>query len=206
MNKKFAFTLAEIMNVIGIIGIISAMTVPTLVYNYQKKTDALQLRKVITEITAAADMYVTEEGKTKLKHTKIYESKANANNFIRNKFKVVKECATDSTAQCFGSRYYSIDKSSSGAFNCGDVSFVLANSAAISVNGVSNSSEYMRLYVDINGQKGPNVGGRDMFMFFLSGDANIVPKISGTSPTCVSSKFGNGCYELLIQNNWIMNY
>lgn len=45
MNKKFAFTLSEVLITMGIIGVISALTVPTLVNNYQRKALALPIKK-----------------------------------------------------------------------------------------------------------------------------------------------------------------
>ena len=35
--KKRAFTLAEVLITLGIIGVVAAMTIPTLISNYQKK-------------------------------------------------------------------------------------------------------------------------------------------------------------------------
>ena len=59
MNKKFAFTLSEVLVTMGIIGVISALTVPTLVNNYQRKAQALQFRKTVTDIGNAVDMLIT---------------------------------------------------------------------------------------------------------------------------------------------------
>lgn len=206
MNKKFAFTLTEVMVAVGVVGIIAAMTVPTLMNNYQKRANAVQLRKVLNEVAAAADMYVTEEGKTHLKHTNIYSSKNNVNAFIRSKLKISKECASANTSECFASNYNSIDRTASGAFSCGGVSFLLTNSAAICAYEVSSASSYVKFYIDINGNDRPNIGGRDMFMFYLSGDANVVPHLSGTVPGCTNQKFGDGCFYQLSRNNWETNY
>ena len=63
MNKKSAFTLTEVLITMGVIGIISALTVPTLVNNYQRKAMTVQLRKVANDMSNAADMLMTEEGK-----------------------------------------------------------------------------------------------------------------------------------------------
>ena len=38
IKEKLAFTLAEVLITLGIIGIVSAMTIPTLVANYQQKS------------------------------------------------------------------------------------------------------------------------------------------------------------------------
>ena len=37
MNRRIAFTLAEILITLGIIGVAAAMTLPALIANYQKK-------------------------------------------------------------------------------------------------------------------------------------------------------------------------
>ena len=36
-NKRFGFTLSEVLVTLGIIGVVSAMTVPTLMNNYQRQ-------------------------------------------------------------------------------------------------------------------------------------------------------------------------
>ena len=53
MNKKFAFTLSEILVAMAIIGVISALTVPTLLNNYQTKALSLELRKTVNDIESA---------------------------------------------------------------------------------------------------------------------------------------------------------
>uniref|UniRef100_UPI0040269FDB prepilin-type N-terminal cleavage/methylation domain-containing protein n=1 Tax=Candidatus Stercorousia sp. TaxID=3048886 RepID=UPI0040269FDB len=50
MKKIKAFTLAEVLVTLGIIGVVSAMTVPTLMQNYQKKSYVTQLHKVYNEL------------------------------------------------------------------------------------------------------------------------------------------------------------
>ena len=43
--KKFAFTLAEVLITLGIIGVVAAMTMPALVANYQKTVTVNRLKK-----------------------------------------------------------------------------------------------------------------------------------------------------------------
>lgn len=45
MIKLRAFTMAEVLITLGIIGIVAAMTLPSLIGNYQKKQTAIQLKK-----------------------------------------------------------------------------------------------------------------------------------------------------------------
>ena len=50
---KAAFTLAEVLITLAIIGIVAAMTIPTLVSNYQKKTNGSKAKTGICIIAAA---------------------------------------------------------------------------------------------------------------------------------------------------------
>ena len=53
-KKKQAFTLAEVLVTLAIIGVVAAMTVPTLMQNYQRKVYVAQLQKVYNEASQAA--------------------------------------------------------------------------------------------------------------------------------------------------------
>ncbi len=50
---KRAFTLAEVLITLGIIGVVAAMTLPSLVGNYKKKQAVTQLQKVYTVLNQA---------------------------------------------------------------------------------------------------------------------------------------------------------
>ncbi len=54
MRKKFAFTLAEVLITLGIIGIIAAMTVPNLVNKYQKNMTVSKVQKAYANINVMA--------------------------------------------------------------------------------------------------------------------------------------------------------
>ncbi len=200
MNKKFAFTLSEVLVTMGIIGVISALTVPTLVNNYQRKALALQLRKTVSDIDNAIDMLITEEGKTKFSATSYYN---NLDGFITNRLKTIKTCTKDKTNECFANENYNtINGAAGSAFTCEGNSYVLASSAAICM---TKSGTSVKVNIDVNGQDGPNIGGRDMFIFMINSNGEITG--TGNEDTCTTSNFGDGCYDLLAEeNNWKMNY
>ena len=50
---KNGLTLAEVLITLGIIGIVAAMTIPTLITNYQKKTTATRVKKAYAELLQA---------------------------------------------------------------------------------------------------------------------------------------------------------
>ena len=49
LSMKNAFTLAEVLVTLGIIGVVAAMTVPNLMENYQRQSYITQLRKTHSE-------------------------------------------------------------------------------------------------------------------------------------------------------------
>lgn len=61
-NKKFAFTLAEVLITLGIIGVVAAMTMPSLITNYQEKQRVSQLKKVYSALSQAFVSAVQENG------------------------------------------------------------------------------------------------------------------------------------------------
>lgn len=61
MNKK-AFTLAEVLVTLGIIGIVAALTLPSLISKYQNKVFATKTKKTYSLIEQAIQKYQAENG------------------------------------------------------------------------------------------------------------------------------------------------
>ena len=59
---RSAFTLAEVLITLGIIGVVAAMTLPTLIQNYKKHVVETKLAKFYTTINQAVAMSSTENG------------------------------------------------------------------------------------------------------------------------------------------------
>lgn len=60
-NNK-AFTLAEVLITIGIIGVVAAMTIPTLLSNYTKKRTITKLQRAISVLNQAYRQSVDDVG------------------------------------------------------------------------------------------------------------------------------------------------
>jgi Tfp pilus assembly major pilin PilA len=61
-RKKAAFTLAETLIAIGIIGVVSALTIPTLIKNYQKRVIETNLKKTFAELQSVIKQSEAENG------------------------------------------------------------------------------------------------------------------------------------------------
>lgn len=57
-----AFTLAEILTVLGIIGVLAAMTIPNLISAYQKTQTVVQIKKFYTNMNQALQFAIKENG------------------------------------------------------------------------------------------------------------------------------------------------
>jgi len=63
--KKYAFTLAEVLITLGIIGVVAAMTLPVVISNYNKKVTAVRLKKLYTTLSQAIILSEINNGEHK---------------------------------------------------------------------------------------------------------------------------------------------
>lgn len=207
---------------LGIIGVVSAMTVPTLMQNHQRKTYVTQLHKVYNELNQALLQYQTDKNALNIKEAGLTSNEA-CGEFLKKYFKVVTDCG-DTQTPCFASSYKKMSGVSSG-FNCSKNCVSLASGAAVEMyyGGYSfDAGQVIRISVDINGAKGPNVFGRDAFTMFLypNGiiddlvtDKSLLPPFSQDTResqygACTNSASGayHGCFGHILNDNWEMNY
>ena len=232
-----AFTLAEVLVTLGIIGVVSAMTVPTLMQNYQRQSYVTQLHKVYNEVQQASLRYMTDKNAINLREAGL-GTQAEMANFTHTYFKVVSDCESYVKAPCFPTSYKSQSGTETATNNANwsaASSVVLASGASIvidypnvytkTVNGVT--SHYGHMLIDINGPKGPNIGGRDMFYAEFYDDGSI--DVAGATPeckangvcdgdsltairdalynsSCNSTWQGQGCLGKIINDGWQMTY
>ncbi len=60
--KKLGFTLAETLITLGIIGVVSALTIPSLIAKHQEKTRIIKLKKIYSQLQNAFNLAVYENG------------------------------------------------------------------------------------------------------------------------------------------------
>ena len=230
--KSAAFTLAEVLVTLGIIGVVSAMTVPTLMQNYQRQSYVTQLHKVYNELSQALLRYQTDKNAINFKEAGLSGSEAYTE-FQKNYFKVVQDCGTTQTP-CFASSYKKMSGSSTN-FKCKYGCMSLASGAAIGGYGNGTNGVY-EIVVDVNGQKGPNIFGRDAFTMYIYTAQNVIDDLALKNPDDMNdstwdsessvpltqdqreknfqracqgdAKPGewHGCFGKILNDNWQMNY
>ena len=231
--RRFAFTLAEVLVTLGIIGVVAAMTMPTLVENHQRKVYVTQLQKVYTELSQAAKRAITDTNAVSLDETRFNEKNANgAKQFFTTYFNVVQDCGTTLTP-CFADSYKSL-QGQDVTLGLGEDSspvVVVSIASGASIFVMSNMLEYepydthgwhgwLQLLVDINGAEGPNIVGRDLFYMDLYSDGKVAEHYDTSTyldddwveNNFELSKSGESAYGVvgplskIIQDGWVMDY
>ena len=196
------------------------MTVPTLMQNHQRKTYVTQLHKVYNELSQALMQYQTDKNAVNLTEAGL-NSEVAFGVFLKKYFNVVQDCGQEMTP-CFSNEYKKIS-GVNVAFSCTANCSVLASGAAIGTYHeieAYGKKSIIAIPVDINGQKGPNILGRDAFfmLLFKNGvidDMNVDPdvppskeereKIAAGCFTDNSSEW-HGCLSKILNDNWEMTY
>ena len=216
-----AFTLAEVLVTLGIIGVVSAMTVPTLMQNHQKKTYVTQIHKVYNELQQAAQQYMTDKNAVNLREAGLTSNEA-LDNFVKTYFKVVNDCGA-SQQPCFAANYRKISGTDLGKGTGQQLNVTIASGASfgfgITNTGTADNSRIAIFDVDINGPQGPNIAGRDVFILGLFNNGIVDEYELGTAPgdkdtrenlftaNCTSDNGSwTGCFGKLLNDNFEMNY
>ncbi len=236
--KKLAFTLAEVLITLAIIGVVAAMTMPTLIQHFQKKSLETQTQRFYSMMSQAVKQYMADYGVDDLRNTPLaydnyeYEGSpeaiASIRDFVTKYLKVVKECDHDAN-DCFASEYQVWNGSKPDGENFTNFTtranwdrrrdYVLADGSVIRIgyNGP------IALYVDVNGKKGPNRVGYDLWYMDIFWDGvideyGVTPefrsgeeKIENWTPreyNFESCKVGaySGCFGHFLENNFKFDY
>ena len=249
-RSKKAFTLAEVLITLGIIGVVAALTIPTLMKNYQQVQYVTSLKKAYSQMNQVLQQMAMDNGddiKT------IFGNSTVAGDAISSYYKVVKNCKTNLGGGCFAQFNDNYDGSSGTTYdfdnNAAYYKFITADGIAFELYSFNNNcttnrgfaaapdsptynSACAEVYIDVNGIKGPNNLGRDVFYyditsnrtpllypkggFYYSATTNTGTLVDGGSyywnyhglDRCSTSgdKRGQFCAGRIIDKSWTMDY
>lgn len=175
--KKNAFTLAEVLITLGIIGIVAAMTLPTLVGNYQKKQMVTQLKKAYSELNQAVKLSEVENGEIKY-----WDFSMSGKDFFDTYLTQYMKTGVHKVGDIRGNgiTYYQISGLPEGSLiGMRDSAYVIdvLSGYQIFLAEESNSSTTNRyaFYIDLNGFKKPNTFGKDIHSFYITASHGILP-------------------------------
>lgn len=214
---KKAFTLAEVLITLGIIGVVAALTIPNIIQKQTEKQTVVRVKKAYSTLLNAYQLAKYEYGDPREDL-----DWSNANNYKRPFLErlmpylnVAVDCKNN-IKLCYdqdsrkGSHKAQLEKTW-GVFNESTASVLLKDGTLISIVQSGNPyTKHVSIMVDINGPKKPNAYGHDTFFFNIFNN-QITPSnawaYSYSRGGCKlkSSQQATGCaYWILTYEN--MNY
>lgn len=212
-----AFTLAEVLITLGIIGVVAAMTMPSLLNKNQERVTVTKVKKFYSMMNQALLFAINEHGY--VDEWNFYEQdEEDENSYVSDKFvayikpylKISKDCGQKTG--CLESVTYK-ELDGSGWINyetskkhykmvLADGSYLWIRSNFDGGKGECSSSDTGTanvcglIWLDSNGKLPPNVIGKDTFIFFIMKN-RIIPH---TKDDCEAGNTGWGCAAYILQH------
>lgn len=228
MTLKYkAFTLAEVLVTLGIIGVVAALTMPTLMSHHKNQVTVSSLKRAISVLNNGVTQMMAAENTDKFKYLKLYEC---------NPTVVSHDGSTQTCLRPYFAKYFKIVKDNAGLSSSSEEFYPYKSTKNLKGNtnilvGMLGVTAYYCfistdsiLYcpftfaglgdalIDVNATKGPNQIGRDIFLLKRNADGVYVPKGGDTWNDSSSSDYcnpetglGYGCAARVIQEGTI-NY
>ena len=214
---KLAFTLAEVLITLGIIGIVAAMTIPTLITNYHKKQTVTKLQKAISVLNQAYKLSYDDVGEPSITESYNIGSDEYFKTYWAPYIKTSLFCT--SYEQCGYKEAFPWHDLNNNVMRIGVVvnnrraTFYTPDGFLYVIFTASGPAENLladsNVFVDINGGTGPNVIGKDLFILqrVQEDGGGIRPfggRYSNSALDVNCSKNGNGygCAEKIRRAGW----
>lgn len=211
---KHGFTLAEVLITLVIIGILASLLLPTMIVNIQKDETVSRLKKEYSILNQALILSERENGPNS---SWDWGSSAGPGLTFSQSFdqywgpylSVLNTCSSLSACG-YSAIWYRSNKTTgwvcaslNGALTYDGTMFLLKDGAVVYIR-ITSSTTPRDLILDINGQKGPNILGHDLFVFTFS-DGEIVPSgITLSNPCPAGDNIGGDCAAKIIKSGWII--
>ena len=235
-KRKIAFTLAEILITLGIIGVVASLTLPSVIQNYKKQVTVNQLKKAYSILGQVAQKAFADNGPAGFEagaELKSDDVKAFFDTYWLPYFKGVEVYPENISPKLNDNMdYYKMANGiytfthACTKYNAGRIFFSTSdgmtyfvymnnwvnkydeNGNLISQDAVYNSAQWV--YVDVNGIKPPNTFGKDVFMFVVDFDNGFVrPDAYRSSQATVDNECktsGMACTSKIMREGWMINY
>lgn len=206
-KKLMAFTLAEVLITLLIIGIVASLVIPALIADTQQAEYITAWKKAYGVISQAQLNMVRDYGSVSGAFSNIDNTSINRNNFLNGWIPYLltaKKCMSGKiiTDGCHITDFTTLDRSPTTNYNSSSIdsgvvlndgTFINFYSGACGGGSICNDSN---LFIDVNGAKGPNVLGKDVFrMIYISAKDRFIAG-NGTDTTCTGAGWNCGAYYL----------
>ena len=227
-NKaKFGFTLAEVLITLGIIGIVAAMTIPTLMTKIQKLQIESQIKENYSSIVQAMKMGENDDVEDVSISDNAESLKHWFDTFSAPYFKVEAFCVHESgcwhkkgvvkTLNNLTPTYETDVGNNEANIGWNAVTFRTAKGAYFDLDwtgsantkklfGIDSNNTTLQFYFDVNGDRRPNIIGKDIFILVYDKDKGFLPAGHDRTKEEVKDNCFNGngywCLEYIRANGW----
>lgn len=171
---KKAFTLAEVLITLGIIGVVAAITIPGLIAKYQKEAAVNKLKRSISILNQAYKLSYDDVGELDAQETKDMDSLAYFNTYWAPYIKVHTYCTSPSQCGYRTQTPFTMANNKKSGWNVTETrlrsTFMTPDGftyiiflASWSNNAGGTKKALYQVIVDINGGEKPNKFGKDVF-------------------------------------------
>ena len=214
-NHKRAFTLAEILITLGVIGVVAAITLTTVIQNYQKTQTVTRLKKTYSILEQAVILSVADNGQM---NTWTIGGNQNAdaaigffNKYLAPYIKTLKK--PEKISNEYLASTYTFLNGQQFDDGKGYARVYLTDGTLLffrtkCVQGTLS----LQTYIDVNGNKKPNSIGKDTFQvqfdltkntLFANGIYNTREQLlTNESYMCNKKQQGYRCLGLIIKDGW----
>lgn len=208
---KKGFTLAEVLITLGIIGVVSALTIPNLIAKHRETVVISSVKSTFTILSQAWLLAVNELGEPQYWDIGAENTQAGGEKLykiLKPYFIKAKDCGTKQG--CFASKYKAMFGETSTAWQPnthGTYSRIVLNNGTSVVfysagTGCKNNTYCGTIYFDINGFKGPNRAGRDYFRLEIRPDKGVTVPSKNGNETCIYNN--TGALNGVVCSKWII--
>ncbi len=211
LNKR-AFTLAEVLITLGIIGVVAAVTMPTVITNYQKHVTVSRLKSTYALLSQALNLAIKDYDEIFVDSQ--YYGCENAvqvsEKYFEPYLKVLKKCNCSTVGECEFDRGTMDGNPPQPAYELVYYSeraqrLFLANGSEVLVSRPPGDPGIIVLIIDINGNNKPNVYGKDVFRFKVepSGQIKAFTEPEERDSIIMNCKsIGTACSALILTDGW----
>lgn len=215
MKKEKAFTLAEVLITLTIIGVIAAMTIPGLRKNAQMRELAAGCKKAYAGLYQAVDLTQQEIGPVRRWNWNEPDTFLDE---IKTHLNIMQDCKT---TNCFEESLYYEQSGTAGNWSAANARYMkMADGSRImfytctgNVKGPCGISSYNQdpadtvyasFFYDVNGPQKPNTFGYDIFLFNITKNGILLPAGSYNTKDCkTGSGRGLSCTAKVLQEGAI---
>lgn len=189
-SLALAFTLAEVLITLGIIGVVASLTMPALIEKHKEQVIVRKLEKMYSVLSNAYNMYKIDNPQApELPWSE--QGAVEAYKIFKPYLNIMKDCGTRDTSCYHKNGLKSVSEHRTYVAYGNDSRYykvILSDGSTLMFRGGTDSGKALIVMYDVNGKQGPNIWAKDFFQFEVYADSNII-RPHGFS----SNEFNNDC-------------